>query len=420
MQRLFDKHGLGYVMRLPELATELAVDRLARSRGELHGELVVTSGLPGTRSSDGHLHQARFNLSGSEARNRVAKTLAVRANTRDEIDWTDVLEDFCRRVLAAEREGEPIEFAGDRPQRLAPPWRLDPILAADKPTILYGSGGTGKSTLATAIAVSVETGVMVVPGWIPRRAPVLYLDWETTVDDVDEHVKGIAAAANIPGAIRIRYRRCYGPLADQTEELVRIVTEHGIGLVVVDSVALAAGSGSEGSEASEGAIRLFSAFRLLGTTVLALAHIAKADSNEPGRAASPYGSVFYTNLARATFELRRSAGPDDVARLGVYNTKSNVRRPLPPIGLEVRQEDGGSIAYDTFSITDDATLSRRLSVWDRARAALADSDMHEEELAEQIEVDEKVIRTTLNRVAKSGLVERLPSSKKWRLIHRAS
>ena len=77
MERLFAKRGLGYVMSLPEIATELTVNHLHRTRGETHGELVVVCGLPGTRSSDGHLHQATFNLSGSEARNRLAKTLGT-------------------------------------------------------------------------------------------------------------------------------------------------------------------------------------------------------------------------------------------------------------------------------------------------------------------------------------------------------
>src|SRR4051812_39085540 len=107
MRRAFDKQGLGYVMRVPELAIEMTVDRLSRTRGELHGELAVSCGLPGTRSADGHLHSARFNLSGGTTRGSLAKVLVKRANTPD-IDWEDLLEDFCRRVMAAERDGDPV------------------------------------------------------------------------------------------------------------------------------------------------------------------------------------------------------------------------------------------------------------------------------------------------------------------------
>lgn len=405
-------------MLVPELATELAVDRLARRSGEVHGELTVSCGLPGTRSTDGHLHQARFNLSSTTARGTLAKVLVARSGASD-VDWQDLLEDFCRRVLMAERQGEPVEYVGDRPQRIAPAWRLDPILPHDKPTILYGEGGTGKSTLATAIAVSVETGVAVIEGWIPRRAAVLYLDWETSADDVDEHVKAIAAGANIPGHVRLRYRRCFGPLADQTDEIARLVAEHAIGLVIVDSVGMASGSSSDGADASESAIRLFGAFRAIATTVLAIDHVSKADT-DPSKPARPYGSVYKTNLARATFELRRATPMGDIARIGVFNTKSNVRRLLSPIGLEIEHSDEGVIRYQPFDIAGDAELGRKASVWDRARAVLIDGDMSDEELAEELEIKANVLRATLSRVAKQGLVERLPSSKKWRLIHRAS
>jgi hypothetical protein len=416
VKRTFAREGLGYVMHVPELAIELSVDRLSRTRGDLSGEVSVAFGMPGTRSSDGNLHAARFNLSSGPARGSLAKTLAKRSGTED-VDWEDLLEDFCRRVMSAERQGSPIEFVGDRPTRIAPAWQLDPILPSEKPTILYGEGGTGKSTLATAIAVSVETGVAVIEGWIPRRAPVLYLDWETSPDDVDEHVKGVARGANIPGKVTLRYRRCFGPLADQTDEIARLVATEGIGLLVVDSIGLAAGSSSDGTDASESAIRLFAAFRAIGTTVLAIDHVSKGDALDPTKPARPYGSIYKTNLARATFELRRATPMGDIARVGVYNTKSNVRSLLPPMGLELEHRDDGVIRYSPFDIAMDAELGRKASVWDRARAVLADGPMADDELAEELDVKANVLRSTLSRVAKQGLVERLPSSKKWSLIH---
>ena len=78
MRREFKREGLGYVLRVPGLMTELTVDRLTRSRGETHGELTVLCGLPGNRSADGHIHQARFNLTSTTARTSVAKVLERR------------------------------------------------------------------------------------------------------------------------------------------------------------------------------------------------------------------------------------------------------------------------------------------------------------------------------------------------------
>lgn len=423
MARTFTRQGLGYVMHVPEIAGEFAVSRIRTKSGDTHGEVVVSCGLVGTKSSDGVLHQANLNLGSTTSRKTLAATLRERSNA-PEIDWPDLLEDFCRRVLAAERKGAPVVTVGNRPQLLLAPWRLEPILAEGKPTIIYGKGGDGKSTLATLIAVSVVTGATLVDGWRPRRAPVLYLDWEAEDVDLDLRVKAIAAGANIPYPVEVAYRRCYRPLADEAEEISRVVAEGGYGLAIVDSLALAAGTSNEGSDAAEAAIRLFAAFRLLGTTVLALGHVSKADLSEPGKAATPYGSVFYTNLARSTFELRRSPGSDGTARLGLYNTKTNVSRPLPPVGLEeVRDEEAGTIAFRRFEVVDDPTLAQRVSLSDRILAALVDGDLKDLEIAELVGASEKVVNATLNRMVrdrmKAGrppLVERLPSSGKWHRI----
>lgn len=413
MPREFSRRGLGYVLNAPDVLTDISVGRLTNRGGDTYGEVTVECGLLGTRSSDGVLHQARLNLTSTSARVSLAKLLTARSNAPD-IDWQDLLEDFCRRVLASERAGEPVEMAGARPPREEQSWRLHPILAADKPTIIYGEGGSGKSTIATAIAVSVETGVTIIDGWLPRRAPVLYLDWEATVDDLDEHVKAIAAGAHIPHAVEIRYRRCYRPLADQAEEVASVVHANQVGLVIVDSVALAAGTSAEGSDASEGAIRLFAAFRLLGTTVLALAHVSKADQSDGSRPARPYGSVFYTNLARSTFELKKS-GETDSNRVALFNTKTNVSRPLAPFGLEILRSEG-VIEYREFDLAEDPTLSKRLTIWDRARAALLAGPQHERELSLEIGATEGSIRTILSRKVADGLVSRVPGG--WKLVDR--
>src|SRR5690349_21786738 len=101
------------------LALEVGVRRLSRSRGELHGEIDVSCGL-GTRSADGRLHKARFNLSSTSARNTLARALSSRAPVPD-LDWSDVLEDFCRQVMAAEEAGEPVVMVGSRPRPVARP-----------------------------------------------------------------------------------------------------------------------------------------------------------------------------------------------------------------------------------------------------------------------------------------------------------
>lgn len=418
MRRAFDRKGLGYVMTVPELASEFAVERLVRSRGDLHGELSVSCGLPGVRSSDGHLHQARVNLSSTQVRRTVAGYLAERANV-PEVDWKDLLEDFCARVLRAEREGEPFVTVGRRPPRIDPGMRLEPLLPVGKTTILFGDGGAGKSSLAQAIAVSVASGETVIPGFEPRSAPVLYLDWETDADDVDARIKAIARGAGISEIPEIGYRACVGAFVDQTEDVVRIVDEGHVGLVVIDSVEMASASTrGEGSDANEAAIRLFSALRHLHTTVLAIDHVSKASSESSSGAGKPYGSTFKANLARGTFELRQAkAGTGDDGRIHValYHRKSNVSARMKPQGLWV-EHAGDAIRFGREDITE-ADLAAGMTLADRIAAVVTGGPASVEDIAVELDEPTNKVRSVLSRGRDKRFIK-LPSGN-WGVLSHA-
>lgn len=416
MGRQFAREGLGYALRVPELMIEMGVTRMSRSRGETHGELNVQCGLPGTRSYDGNIHQARFNLSSTTARSSVAKVLAQRANA-PEVDWLDLLEDLCRRVLAADREGDPVVKVGALPVELREAHRLEPVLPLGQVTILYGDGGVGKSTLAGAMAVSVNEGVAVIEHWVPRQAPVLYLDWEAGRDALNRRIRGVAMGAHIPRVVQVDYLDCRrrGPLHVFVEDLARLVDREGYGLVVVDSVGMASGTGGEGGDANETALRLFGAFGFLGTTVLAIDHVSKNDAESDTKRSRPYGSVFKSNLARATFEVRRS---NDSNVVGVYHRKVNDGPLQPPVSLHVSYGDDGSIAYERQAGLP-SELTRSLSLKDQLVAAMRLSGhLSHEELARELDVDPERVRDTLykyNQGKRNALFNRLPSGA-WELL----
>lgn len=412
MRRVFDRQGLGWVLRVPELTADIAVRRLTRSHGDMTGEITVSCALPGTRSSDGHLHQARFNLSSTSARATLAKTLTQRADVPN-LDWADLLEDFCRRVLAAEREGAPVVRVGTLPRPASVSWRLDPMVPIGKPVILLGEGGSGKSTLAAAFAISVETGVALVPGIIPRRGTSLYLDWEDDADTLNGRVAELAAGANIADPVTIAYRSMAGVLADQAERIAEIVAALSIDFLIVDSVGLAAGTSSDGADAAESALRLFAALRVIelaraGVAFLLIDHVSKAEAEIVGRGARPYGSIYKVNLARALFEIRRSE-----RTIGIFNTKSNVRSLLAPMAYVVHHESG-SIEYEATGVLPATMLARKLTVGDAIADLLeAVGHMAYEDIATRLGRNPDVVRSTLNRdKARFG---KLPSGQ-WELL----
>lgn len=413
LSREFDRRGLGYVLRVPDVVTELSVDRLSRSRGEVHGELVVECGLPGTRSLDGHLHQARFNLSSTTSRTTLARVLTARSNA-PELDWLDLLEDLCRRVLSAERRGDPVEKVGALPIPLGEVYRLEPMLPKGSTTFLYGREGTGKSTLACAIAVSVETGSPMVHGWTPHRARTLFLDWEGGRASINRRVRGIAIGAGLPDVVTIDYLDCRrrGPLHGFAEDIARMVDAEGYGLVVVDSVGMAAGTSNEGSDANESALRLFGAFGYIGTTVLAIDHVSHAEAEVETRQARPYGSRYKGALARAMWEIRRTRAPDGRSVIGLYHTKANDADLQPPSSLAMTYGPDGSIRYDRLSDLP-ADLTKPLRLADRIAAALGSDRLSVKDIAFAIGEDEDKVRTTLNR--DKARFARLPSGA-WELL----
>jgi hypothetical protein len=220
--------------------------------------------------------------------------------------------------------------------------------------------------------------------------------------------------AHVPRVVQIDYMNCRrrGALYTFAEDVSRLVDEEGYGLVIFDSVGMASGTSSEGSDANESAIRLFAAFGYLGTTVLAVDHVNRNDADTSTKRSRPYGSIYKSNLARATFELRRTRTADG-AVLGLYHTKANDSEEMPPQALRVTHADDGSIAYERLDALP-SELTRPLTMADRIASVLAAGHADVDDIALEIDAEPHTIRTTLNRYKQrfnklpSGLWELLP------------
>ena len=386
-----ERDGLGYAADIPEEGIRLHIDRLTESRGELTGELTVQ------RAPDGHLMRARFNLVSQRVRSDTAKFLATRSSG---VDWTSLLETFSLRVLDLERRGEPATLIGNRPPRGAPDWLLRPLLLRGVATLIYGEGGTGKSTFTAALAVSVATGVPLLEGWeVTSPCPVLVLDWEADGDDWNDIVAAICAGMNVPQPA-IYHLPCGQSLPAQLHRIAREVGDKGAGLVIVDSVGLATPSAREGTDANESALRLFSALRVLGVTSLLIDHVAKSAVGNEGSAMGPYGSIYKTNSARAVYELRAAPEPDpDGSRhLALIHRKGNRTAKQPTQGIKVTRDDQ-HIYLEAEPVDGSPRLASTLSLAERIRRTLLEErrPMTAKELATYLEAGAAVINTTLIR-----------------------
>lgn len=400
--------GMGYAGVFDRGGVEITIDHIRRSRGELSGELVVNAAV--VPVSRGRIHRASFNVSSSVTRERLAKTLKDRS--RVDLPWADLLEEFCAAVLESEREGAPVVTIGALGPAPMAGYLIDPFLPEGKPTIIYAAGGTGKSYLAILCAVAVQSGTRVL-NWAVRQGNVLYLDWETDPWDIDERVRRVSAGLGLNDVPPIRYRQSVGPLDESVEQIANFVSDERIQLVIVDSIGMASNHPGDRGPAEESAVRLFTAFRHLKSTVLAIDHVSGDAIGSDDPVLKAYGSIYKMNLARSAWEMKGSIGHAGSGHIALYHRKHNNTAALEPIGIRVTH-DPGMVKFDAEEITEPG-LVKGLSHTARITRELTNGAMTVNDLADALEMTADKVRTYLNR-GRNGLFVKLPDGR-WGLIH---
>jgi hypothetical protein len=374
-----------YRLTIADIGVTLEIDRLRRDHHELIGELSASCDLPGAKTVNGTLSIADFNLSSARARQDRAKLLTLRSDTREHLDWTAVIEEFCQLVLQADRIGQP----GVDLRSLERPDPNDDMLEVEgfslprrHPAILFGDGGALKSYLALYVAGRIaEKGVS-----------VAFFDWELAGDDHRDRLERLFP----DGMPRILYARCERPLVYEVDRLRRIVRDAGIEFAVFDSVAFACDGPPE---AAEVAGRYFRAVRQIGGGSLHAAHISKAENGDQ----KPFGSAFWHNGGRATWFVKQaeaSAGTD-VLQIGLFNRKSNLGRLRPPLGFSVSFTEETTIFRRT-DVADSPDLAGKLTMHQRMTHLLKHGALTVTQIAEELEVDVNTVTQTVNRYTKKG------------------
>jgi hypothetical protein len=357
----------GYLLELPQIATELRVERLRRDRGELIGELSVSCGLPGTRSADGGLSVADFNLSSARARTERAKILVDRSAAPD-IDWSGLVEDLCQRVLAAERNGRPAILLRDLPRPTADEdLNVGGLrLLRRHPVCIFGDGGALKSYLGLWIGAQLAR----------RGLRVLYADWEFAGEDHRDRLERIEGE-DMP---ELWYLRAERPTVAEVDRLRRIVREERIDYAILDSVAFACDGPPE---AAEVAASYFRAVRRIGVGSLHVAHVNRSDTNDQ----KPFGSTFWHNGFRSTWFAKRSDTTPDSGSVtvGLYNRKANLGPLLAAVGYRVTFGDERTTIAPT-DLADVTELAAGLPLWQRMVGLLRTGSMTMVEMASDLDV----------------------------------
>lgn len=390
-----ERVGSAYRYRWPfPEPVQVDVDDVRQKSGEWMAYMTVRYPAPGY---DPHLFEGNHNLSALQGRTSLVRHLTSRVSS---VDWTKYLEVACVLTIRAEREGEPFVAASDLPQEERPFWLIEPVVRVGLPTIIFGDGGAGKSTTALMLASTVLSG-MEIAGFQPLwTAPVLYLDWETDQEEINDSLNALRTGhnLNIPD---IYYRREIWPLSQTVRQVKKFIDEKAVQLTVVDSIGAACGGEPESAEVT---LRFFQAVRSLGCACLCISHITKEGSK-----GKPFGSAYMHNSARLTFELRRHQLPEDsVMHLGLYHTKANKGGMRRPMGLRVEFGEG-SIRFDREDIPRELGVALSPTARGKIRAAMLDAreSVTVGQIVSMTGLPEVVVKARLSEMVKQDDVTRL-------------
>ncbi len=386
----------GYRFVYPLEQVRITVSRIVDDRRTLATSAELTVASTNTELP-GHLHQARVNLTSSQGKNGFAKALNARDDT---IDWASVVEAVCLKTLEMHRQGEPVVEVGRAPLRATATHRLAPILVEGQPTVIFGEGGSFKSYIATMMGILVKSGSTLL-GLCPLKGNVLYLDWETSSEELNERVRALCVGLGLD-AIGLDYRYCCAPIADDLSAIQEIVADREVGLVIVDSLGAACGGDPNSAEV---AVRMFAAIRSLHVSTLLIDHVSK-NSEKP----TPFGSVYKVNYGRSVWEIKRVQNLRERAiRVALYHRKVNNGPLLAPVGfaIEFHNSERGQVQevhIGRLSVDQDTDLSTGLPQRERIIGFLRAGKASPQEIADGTGIPVQNIRVRLNQYKTEGAV----------------
>ena len=331
----------------------------------------------------------RFHLLSQSAREIVGRYLRKRYPKVS--DWEHYLEAASRLSVEKLRKGAPvIDLQEFRNGKAPTTWLYSPFVLNGLPTVLYADGGIGKSVLALAIHLSIQTGRQEILHLPPPEYPVigLYLDWETNPTDHGHRLNRLLQGAGIEYGQRVPYLHCTGPISTQVVQIKQKAQKEGASFIIVDSVALATGGEPESAAV---ALQYFDTLNRIGLPSFSIAH-------RPRHSQNIFGSVFFRNSARSVWAVSGELLGNNESRLTFHHEKSNVGYPVRDFSYTLKF-GSDSIFFtptsgDIFSFSEPSpplppTLNERI------RALLRNHPMTLEMIATALATDLDIIRRAL-------------------------
>ena len=390
---------------------EVKVDRLyVHSDGRVTGELEITNSdkaaplllLPCTQ----------FNFSSQPTRAKFTKQLKEKYPDAD-FNWTELFDYLAYKIQKLARAGEPVEEVEASENIVPLEYYIDPIIIKGQSNIIFGEKGVNKSSLAYLLGAILylpwdDNPLELTPYSQPLKS--LVLDWETDRTTFDYYLSRMMKGMQMP-QFSLYYRHCRLPLAEELEEIERYINETQISLLIVDSLAAAAGGEAGELKGSQSALQFNSALRKLKLTSLILAQTSKEITRHKK---SIYGSVIFTYYARNILELCRGEEDDSQEiHLGLFHRECNLVRKHPPIGIAVKYDDvDNSVAMRRESLSISEFMAK-VTAQTKILNLLKSGALNTSQIVEQLEIKRNTCDQAIKRLKSKGKVVKV--GEKWGL-----
>lgn len=374
-----------YTVSSAHYGVRFTFDQLLDERGGVSAELIVMVGRKEI------LPETSIGLRSGSARDTIARTLK---DDVADIPFKSLLARACGLVLRAHRQGEPVvTLTPTEHTSTHVPYVINPLVYENCQTIAFAPGGSCKSYLALYFALLACHGVHQV-GVSATKVPVLYLDWELNEQITTGRLKALQNGHPELSRVNPFYRRCRRPLHQDVHRIALEVARKKVRFVVIDSAALACGGDLSSPDS---AIKLQQSLDAIGSAALVLAHVPK--SVQEGQETSPYGTVFFRELARNVWEVQR-AKDSNPARIALHQKKDNFNPPHPSLGFELTFSSQ-AVRVAHYDPTQEPEFEDKLPVPARIRNYLeGTSPQTAEQIAEGLRMKLPTVKSALSRGAK--------------------
>jgi len=321
---------------------------------ELEAEMSVHLLQPGTVDD---AYTTRLNLLSGSGRDVIRREIVdVLGLPKDQTaKLLNRAYDQARRLFLGQDRTQRIRDI-DAPTRLE--YMVEQLLLEERPTILFGPGGSLKTYISMSVMLAIATG----QSWLERtvkKRNCLLIDYETGDKTTGLRFRRLAQALgldDIPDNIYL-WHAAGVPLEDLVEPLKRTIDQHQIGFIGIDHCAAAAGSEPESSDA---ALRFYRALGKLKIPTLAIAHVTGDVASKPELARRPFGSIFWDNGAGLTWFLQKEEQGEGspTATIGLFQKKWNDTGKLRDFSVMVTFDgDNGAIDIEKAELRNSRELA---------------------------------------------------------------